>query len=172
MPLVKPIVKLIKALCTNTAPGEIAHAFACGVILGFMPKNNVLWFILFIFVFFLRIQRGVFSLAVIIASAFAPFLDPTFHQVGGFILTQEKLIPFYIKLLETPFVSFTKFNNTIVMGSLVCGLLAYIPLYILSRLFTRLWRFLFAAKIKNIRLFKAFLQLPIVTKAISFAEDL
>ncbi|HAK68458.1 MAG TPA: TIGR03546 family protein, partial [Treponema sp.] len=49
--MLKAFVKLIKALSSNTAPGEIAHAFAWGVILGFMPKDNALWYILFIFIF-------------------------------------------------------------------------------------------------------------------------
>ena len=51
-----PIVKLFKSLNTNSHPGEIAHAVAIGMVLGFMPKNNVLWYILFVCFLFIRIN--------------------------------------------------------------------------------------------------------------------
>ena len=91
----KPIAKLLKALSSNRDPGAIACAFACGIVLGVMPKDNALWYILFIFIFFMRIQRGAFTLAVI------GFLKITSTKTSSrievsFILISSKGIPLMI----------------------------------------------------------------------------
>jgi uncharacterized protein (TIGR03546 family) len=128
------------AISSNTHPSEIAHAFACGILLGFMPKDNLLWYAVFIMLYFVRIQKSVYTLMFMLGSLLAPLLDPMFDKVGWWILTQQSAEPVYRWLLNVPFVAFTKFNNTIVMGSLASGVVLYIPLYLLSRLFTMLWR--------------------------------
>ena len=43
--MLKVIVKFLKALNSNSHPGEIAHAVCLGMLLGFLPKNNIFWFI-------------------------------------------------------------------------------------------------------------------------------
>ena len=132
--------QMFKSLNANRAPGELAHAFALGMLLAFVPKGNLLWIILFILTFFLRINRGTFFLSIILGSIFIPLVDPLFDTTGYYILTHPALTPTFAKLLDTPFVAFTRFNNTIVMGGLAWGIVLYIPFYILARIFIRLWR--------------------------------
>ena len=38
--MLKFIVKLLKALNSNSHPGEIAHAVCLGMLLGFLPKKQ------------------------------------------------------------------------------------------------------------------------------------
>ena len=52
------LLNLFKSLNSNSHPGEIAHGVALGVIMGMMPKDNALWYILFVFFFFIRIKRN------------------------------------------------------------------------------------------------------------------
>jgi len=132
--------QMFKSLNANRAPGELAHAFALGMLLAFVPKGNLLWIILFIFTFFLRINRGTLFLSIILGSIFIPLVDPLFDTTGYAILTHPALTPTFAKWLDTPFVAFTRFNNTIVMGGLAWGIILYIPFYILARIFVRLWR--------------------------------
>ena len=167
--MIKPIIKLVKAMSSNTNPGEIAHAFALGILLGFMPKGNLLWYIVFMAFLFMRIQKGAFTLSLLLGAILAPLLDPVFDRVGWWILTQENAIPTYQWLLNVPFVSFTKFNNTIVMGSLACGLIAYIPLYWLGRLITMLWRKYVAASVNKWKVVKILKQVPFIEKIAKIA---
>lgn len=160
----KPLAKLLKALSSNRDPGAIACAFACGIILGFMPKDNALWYILFIFIFFMRIQRGAFALAVILGSLIAPSLDPLFDQVGYYILSMENMRSTYARILNIPFVSFTRLNNTIVMGSFALGVAAYIPLYIFSRIFVFVWRRYIGNLMRKIKVLQMIKQIPLVEK--------
>lgn len=160
--MLKYFVKLLKSLNANSHPGEIAHACAFGLLLGFLPKTSVLWYIFFIFALFLRINKGMYFLMIILGSLVAPVLDPTFDQIGYWILTLPQLESMFRAWLDTPFVAFTRFNNTIVAGSLVFSIIGYIPFYILARLLVRLWRRTLQPLLARNPVVKAFQQLPLV----------
>lgn len=162
--MLKAIAKLLGAISSNTRPGAIAHAVSCGVLLGFMPKDNLLWYILFIFILFMNIQRGAYALSILLGAAFTVFLDPLFDSVGYSILTVESMKPYYASLLDIPFVAFTRFNNTVVMGSFVCGVAAYIPLYVLARLFVWAWRKYLAEKVRKLKIAAVLKNIPLVEK--------
>lgn len=131
---------MFKSLNANRAPGELAHAFALGMLLAFVPKGNLLWIFLFILTFFFRINRGTLFLSIILGSIFIPLADPLFDSTGYAILTHPALTPTFAAWLDTPFVAFTRFNNSVVMGGLAWGIILYIPFYILARIFIRVWR--------------------------------
>ncbi len=158
------IAKLLKGLNDNSHPGEIAHAASCGLLLGFMPKDNLLWYIVFILFLFLRINKGALLLMILAGAALALFLDPLFDVIGYSVLTIDAIAPFMAMFLNIPFMAFTKINNSIVMGSVLFSLVAYVPMYFLARLFVLAWRKHIAARIAENKAVKAFLRFPIVNK--------
>lgn len=164
MGMIKPLTKLIGALSSNTRPGAIAHAVSCGILLGFIPKDNLLWYILFVFFLFLNIQRGAYVLCILLGAALTVFFDPVFDSVGYSILTLENMRTTYVHFLNVPFVAFTKLNNTVVMGALACGLIAYIPFYALGRLFVWAWRKYLAEKIRRLKITSVIKNIPLVEK--------
>ena len=169
--MISYIVKLLKALNTNSHPGEIAHAVAIGVLLGFMPKDNALWYLLFVFFLFVRMNRGAFLLTILVASLFARFFDPQFDSLGYAVLTFSSLKPVYAALLDIPFVAFTKFNNTIVAGSIVFSLILYIPVYIVIRIFTKSWRTYLAPALARSKFVQALYHVPLVAKIAGFFTE-
>ncbi|MCQ2241291.1 TIGR03546 family protein [Treponema sp.] len=169
--MIKPLTKLIGALSSNTRPGAIAHAVSCGILLGFIPKDNLLWYVLFVFILFMNIQRGAYALCILLGAALTVFLDPLFDSVGYSILTIESMSSTYAGLLNVPFVAFTKLNNTVVMGSLVCGLIAYIPFYALGRLFVWAWRKYLAEKIRKLKITAVIKNIPLVEKIAGMIGD-
>lgn len=162
--MIKPLTKLIGALSSNTRPGAIAHAVSCGILLGFIPKDNLLWYVLFVFFLFMNIQRGAYVLCILLGAALTVFLDPLFDSVGYSILTVESMGATYAHLLNVPFVAFTKLNNTVVMGSFVCGLAAYLPCYGIGRLFVWAWRKFLAEKIRKLKITAVIKNIPLVEK--------
>ena len=58
------------------------------------------------------------------------------------------------------------------MGSLVAGLILYIPVYILSRLMVKLWRVVIAPKITASKLWVGIKKLPLVEKIISKSQQI
>lgn len=162
--MIKKIVSLFKILNSNSKPGEIANAVCLGILLGFVPKNNVLWYILFIFFSFVRINKTAYFFVTLAMSFLAPALDGFFDNFGYAILTNEKFTPLFATLIDIPFVGFTKFNNTIVCGSVVFSLLIYIPLFIGLVFFIKLWRTKITALWNNSKIGQFFYKLPLAEK--------
>jgi len=162
--MIAPVVKLFKALNTNSHPGEIAHAASIGILLGLVPKNNALWYILFVFFLFVRIHKGCLFLSILLGTLIAPFFDPLFDELGYTVLTFEALKPAYGNLLEIPFIAFTEFNNTIVAGSLTVSLILYIPVYILTRFLVFIWRKFVAPALSQNKLVQVLYKTPLIAK--------
>lgn len=160
--MLKPLVKFMKALNGNVKPSEIANAFCLGMIMGIMPKTNALWYVLFVFFMFFRFNKGGYLLMTALGSVIAPSLDALFDKAGYAVLMYPSFTPTFAKWIDVPFVGFTRFNNTIVMGSLVCGVAAYIPMFIIFVLLIKLWRRFVAPLMNNSKIAKAFYQVPIV----------
>lgn len=167
--MLKFIVKLLKALNSNSHPGEIAHAVCLGMLLGFLPKNNIFWYIITVFILFMRINKGALVLSTLGFSLLAPLFDSLFDTVGYWFLTLPALEPTFTWLLDIPFVGFTKFNNTIVSGALLCGLAIYIPLYIIARLFVWFIRNKLVPVLRKTKFIVAISKVPLVKKMAALA---
>lgn len=167
----KWISGFFKVLNANTNPAEIAHAFALGTMLGFMPKTNALWYIIFVFFLFVRLHKPTYGITLLIVSYFAWMLDPTFASIGYSILTYKPFENVFAWLIDIPFVGFTKFNNTIVMGSLAFTLALYIPIFVVGYFFVRFWRKHVAPTFIKSPLHKAVQKLPLLGKLFEAVED-
>ncbi len=156
------IKKLITALNSNAHPGDIAHAVSCALLLALVPKGNLLWPFLFFLTIFMRMNKGAFFLAFVLFSFAVPFADVVTERVGFAFLRTEALRPAFAAMYDVPFVGLTRFNNTMVAGSLAIGLLAYAPAYWLSRAFVAFWRSKLQPLVVKSRLYKAFRGFPLV----------
>lgn len=158
------VIKILKAINSNSHPGEIAHAVCCGMMLGFLPKDNALWILLTVFFIFLRINKVFFVISTVLFSFFAVLLDPVFDQIGYFLLNIDFVTPFFATLLEIPFVGFTKFNNTIVFGSLISSIVLYVPVYWIVRLLLRTWRTYLLPIVRKTKLVAIVSKIPLIKK--------
>ena len=165
--MLKKIIKFFKALNSNSKPSELANALCLGIMLGFIPKNNALWFLIFIFFCFVRINKGLYFVAMIVASQFAWLLDSKFDSIGFYILNYAPLTKTFSMLIDIPFVGFTKFNNTIVMGSFIVSLIIYIPCFIFGIAFVKLWRKYVSSLFARTPIAKAIAKLPFAEKITS-----
>lgn len=165
--MLKYLVNLLKAFNANVKPSQIANSFCIGLILGFMPKNNLLWYILLVFFAFVRINKPGYFIMMIVGSCLAPLADSLFDKVGYAVLTFSPFENFYDWLLDVPFVGFTRFNNTIVCGSLISGIICYIPLYILMYFIIKAWRKWIAPKFNDSKLLKTIYKIPLLGKIVN-----
>ncbi|MGN0729453.1 TIGR03546 family protein [Treponema sp.] len=169
--MLKKIVKFFKALNSNSKPSEIAHALCLGFMLGFIPKNNALWFLIFVFFSFVRINKAFYFITMLVVSCFAGLLDPVFHTIGLKVLCYEPLGKIFSHLIDIPFVGFTKFNNTIVMGAFVFSLLIYIPCFIAGIFLIKLWRAHASSLFARTPISKLIAKLPFAEKIVEFIRD-
>ena len=120
------------ALCTKDSPRQMAAGLACGLLLGLVPKGNLLALILATTLLTTRMSLATGMLCAFLVSLIAPFCDPLTHRLGQWMLTNVSFTPLWRSFARLPLVSWTSFNNTVVMGSLTLGTILMYPVYRLS----------------------------------------
>lgn len=128
--MVRYIVKLIKVMHSDTDPRQISLGFSLGMILGFTPLSSPhnIFVLLAILFFRVNISAAILSFGVFGLLAF--LLDPLFNLIGLFVLTQADILQgLWTSLYNAPLFPYTRFNNSVVMGSLVFSLMAFFPIY-------------------------------------------
>jgi len=161
--MIKGIAKLILALNGNVGRSQIAAGFAWGLLLGLIPAGNAFWIVLFLFSFFFTHHHG----AKISALAFIKILYPLYiyqiDSLGWYILHIDSLRPLFTSLYNMPFVPFTKFNNTLVMGGLAAGLALWLPVFIIFIILIPLFRKYISPKIRNSKIIRFVAKSPLLS---------
>lgn len=154
--LLKQIFSFFQLLNSETGTNQLASGLACGLILGFSPFLSIQTFLILFLVFFFRIQLGAAFLAAFFFKFIAYLFDPLADQLGRSVLEAPALRPLFVQMYNMPLVPLTRFNNSIVMGSMVVGLILVIPAFFLFRLLILKYRETVVARLKGTRLWKAF----------------
>lgn len=154
---IKILKKIITILHSEISPREIAAGFALGAFMGLPPSNFLNYIIVFFFIMMLKVNvasaflgSGVFALISILT-------DPLADSVGYWLLARlEFLKPFWTWLYNLPLAPFTKFNNTVMMGSFVIAALIFIPTVILMERFVLYYRSHLREKVEKWKIMKIF----------------
>ncbi len=160
----KGIIKLILFLNSNRYIGEVAWAVSFALLLALIPSGNLIWITILVVALLIRINHGVMILGIILFKLITPLLDPLLDRLGYWVLTMEPLSNMWTTLYDIPLVPLTKFNNTLVMGGLIVGILAFIPTYIVSGIIIRWYREHIQERVVNTKLFKWFRKFPLFNK--------
>ena len=129
----KFILKFINVLNKDASPNAIAAGLALGMVLGLTPKFGLLGLVLLVLVLMLAVN---FSAALLSTAAFTVFAwagDPLFNKIGYALLTAPSLKGLWTAFYNTPAVPWTRFNNTLVLGSLAAGLSLLVPAFFAFR---------------------------------------
>jgi uncharacterized protein (TIGR03546 family) len=172
--MIKYIAKLIVALNSNLGKSQIAAGFSWGLLLGLIPVGNVFWVLLFVVSFFFKHHHASKLLVMAIFKLVSPAVAPLVDIIGWEVLHIDVLQPLFTGLYNMPFVPFTRFNNTLVAGGIVSGIILWLPVFFLITLLIPVYRNKVAPKIRENKLVKSINGIPIVTilkKAVSSTLD-
>lgn len=161
------IKSFFMSLNANAHPGDIAHAVSLGLLVALVPRGNLLWIFLFIFILFIRVNKGTFFLSLILFSLVVPLLDVPVELAGYSILSLPFLLPWYELLYRTPFIGLTRFYNSMVAGGLAAGIVLYIPVYLLFRVLVVRYRTVLQPKIASSKAAKIFVNLPLIKQILN-----
>ena len=125
------------ALVSENSRKQIAWGIALGVLIGIVPKGNLIALTLAAILFAVRVNLMAALITVAICSVLGVMLDPFFDHMGRSILETAAFQQFFARIYQMPFAPWTAFNNTVVMGSLFVGLVQLYPTYRMARRFTR-----------------------------------
>jgi len=134
MLILKYFAKLIKILRSGASPNQIAGGFVLGMMIGLIPLWSLHNLIFLFLIIILNVNLAMAIFSFIIFSGIAYLLDPLFHQTGYFLLVKVSLLhPLWTYLYNLPIVPFTRFYNTIVMGSTTNAIILAIPIFYLVK---------------------------------------
>jgi uncharacterized protein (TIGR03546 family) len=164
------LIKFIQVLSSETAPIQISSGFALAMIVGLTPLFSVHNILVIFCLLLFRINLAAFLLGWVFFSGLAYLLDPLFHDLGRAVLTHEALNALWTELYNQPFWRIAGFNNTIVMGSLLASLLAFIPLLLISNLLIKHYRSDVMIYVQNSRIFRFLKSSKLFSRVVSLAE--
>lgn len=141
---------LAAALHGGEDPRHLAAGFALGAALGLIPKGNLFAVVFLLLFFALRLNKG---LALLSAAFFTPIgyaVDGPAHRIGLALLKAPALNGLWTALYDMPVVPLTRFNNTVVLGNLVLGLVLFAPLYFSFLRFVAWYNVNMAARVERL----------------------
>ena len=156
MLILKFLSKLIMILRAGASPTQIAGGLTLGMFLGFMPLLNLYSLLVFLLLLILNVNLSMAIFGFTLFGLFSFLLDRTFHDIGYYLLVSvPALTEFWTTLYNIPLFPFTRFNNTVVLGSLVSALVLTIPLFLLARIGVIAYRAKIEPKLQQMKVFKA-----------------
>jgi len=152
----KMIANLLKILNSDADPAQIGLALGFAMISGFLQFFSPLGFLVLFIVFLLRVNLSAYFLGSAFFAGIAYLLDPLLHRIGLALLTAAPLESLWTTLYNSTLWRIQKFNNSVVMGGLVFGILCFVPLVLLSNMLVRKYREHVLAWVRKTRLMQAF----------------
>lgn len=152
--MIAMLAKLLKALNSDSAPGQIALAFSLALITGLTPLFSLHNVLIIFIACIVRVNFGAFLLATLFFSGLAYLIDPAAIALGESVLTDPAYQIYLTDLYQSDFWRATRFNNTLVLGSLIFALIAFIPLLMLSRWLISAYRHKLMAWVDKLKITK------------------
>ena len=138
--MLKMIANLLKVLNSDADPSQISLAFGFALISGFLTFFSPLNLLVLLIVFLLRVNLSAYFLGTAFFAGIAYLLDPLLHRIGLAVLTAATLEGLWTSLYNSTLWRIQRFNNSVVMGGQVFGVLCFVPLVLLSNALVRRYR--------------------------------
>jgi uncharacterized protein (TIGR03546 family) len=137
--VLRPLRIIIQSLVAHDAPQQLAAGFALGMVVGLLPKGNLIAISLFVTLFSLRVNTGISLVAIVLFTWLSPLFDPFADKLGLAVLSADSCQAVYASVYSWPLGPWLEFNNTAVMGSFLLGVYFFYPVYWFANVvFTRL----------------------------------
>jgi uncharacterized protein (TIGR03546 family) len=145
----------ISVLRSGQTPRQIAGGFAIGGIVGLMPFFTLQGLFLWLVILVLDVNLSATLLAVTLFALASYVLDPLLHAIGYFLLVDSSwLHALWASLYNAPIAPLTRFNNTVVLGSFVAGLLLLLPVYFGMHRFVLAYRTHLHTKVEQLKIYQ------------------
>lgn len=130
--LLKPFQHLWQMIASDTSPRQLAFGVAIGLMVGLIPKGNLVAVAMVTLLFALRVNVGVGLLTALLVSFAAGGIDPLTDRLGAFVLAYPPMYEKLAQAFQYPVVPWTSLNNTVVLGGLLLGAVLFYPVFHLA----------------------------------------
>lgn len=123
------IKDILQTLHGGSDPRHLAAGFALGAALGLVPKGNLFAAVFFLLFFLFNVDKGMAFISAAFFTGVGYAIDKTAHALGLALLKAPGLHGLWTSLYDLPILPLTRFNNSVVLGNFVLGVVLYAPLY-------------------------------------------
>jgi len=150
------LAKLIKILRSGASPNQIAAGFVIGMIIGLTPFWTLHNVILIVVLILLNINIATALYSFVLFSAVAYLADPLFHAFGYFLLVDvSSLKNLWTFLYNFPVIALSRYNNTVVAGSLAVSIILILPMFFVAKSGVKYYREHIDQKMEKWKIVKA-----------------
>jgi uncharacterized protein (TIGR03546 family) len=154
MLLLKFLQTLVKALNSDGTPGQVGMGMAIGLAFGLTPLLSLHNLVVLAVAMLTTVSIPGVMLGWAIAVPLGFMFDPVFDRIGMSVLLTDGFAPFFTWVVNTPVVSLSGLNNSIVLGSLVAWLAALVPAFLLFRFLVAKYRAHVYARLEQWKFFQ------------------
>ena len=148
--------KLIKLLRSADNPGQMAGGFILGMMLGLVSFKTLFAAPVILLIIVLNVNLSMTIFALLVFKLIAYLFDRMFHSLGYWLLVDlDFLQEIWRMLAGIKVVPFTRFNNTVVLGSFVASLLLLLPVFIGVKRFLINYKERYQPKIEKLKFMRA-----------------
>ncbi|MBL1276683.1 MAG: TIGR03546 family protein [Ectothiorhodospiraceae bacterium] len=161
--MLNTLATFLKILNSETRPTQISLALAFSLIVGFTPLFSLHNLLVILLVLVIRVNLAAFFFGFSLFSGIGYLLDPLFHEFGQLVLNNESMNPLWVSLYNSTVWRLERFNNTIVMGSLLISLVLFIPFVLITNYLLTKYRTSLLQWINRIRIVQTIKDSKLIT---------
>jgi uncharacterized protein (TIGR03546 family) len=152
--LLKLLQSLFQTLHSEGTPGQVAAGLMLGAGIGLSPILAGHNLVLVAALILLNVSFGGGMLGLALFTPLGFLLDPVFDRVGLTLLQAPALQGLWRTAYNVPLVPYTGFNNSVILGSLVCWIGLALPLFFGGRRAIAVYRARYGERVLNSRFMK------------------
>lgn len=134
------IRKLLSSLNSSEYSWQLSLAIALGMIVGLSPQFNLHIIIFYLLAFLIAINLGLFFVSVAVFAAISYLFDPLMESFGYYLLTLPELESLHTTIYNNPLLALFNLNDSLVLGSLISGLILFLPLFFAMQQLVKVYR--------------------------------
>lgn len=115
------------------SPNRLAAGLCLGICLGLLPKLSLLTWCLAALCVLSTANLLTLLLGFACGCLLIPAIDPLALQLGERLIRWDFLASFFSSVVNSPYGSLLQLDNSAMTGTLACGVLAFIPAFLLAR---------------------------------------
>lgn len=159
--LIKQLIQMIRMLHSENGTHQLAIGLTLGIFLGFSPFLSLQTFLILIILLVFKVQIGAAFLSAFFFKFIAYLTDPAADWLGRRTLEHSSLVELWTTMYNLPLLPYTRFNNSIVMGSFVLALIISPIIYFVFLQLIKQYRSRVVEKFENSKMWKAFKATPV-----------
>ena len=121
--------RILAILSQHRKPTQIASGIAIGIMLGLIPKDNLVALSLVVFLASLRVNQLAACGAAVSISLMSGWISTITIYTGSVLLDQPVVASGIVNLYRLPVLPWTCLENSLVLGGIAIGLATLLPSY-------------------------------------------